>query len=53
MSPEESILEDRDEVDVGSACQFIKGGRSGGNIGCCLAARGAQFWGEQDEIGRR
>lgn len=53
MSSEELLLEDRDELHVDSACQSMKGGGSGGNIVCCLAAIGPQFWGEQDEIGRR
>ena len=52
MSSEESFVENGDEVEVGSACQPIKGGRIDGDSGCYLAAMGAQFWDEQDEMTR-
>ena len=53
MSSEKSIPNNPDDMEVGSACQPINRGGSGAIVGCCLAAIGAQFRGEQDEIGRR
>ena len=52
MSSEDSIVENGGEVEVGSACQSIKGGRIDGDSDCYLAAMGAQFRGEQDEMAR-
>ena len=39
-------------MEVGPAFQSIKGGGIGGDSGCYLAAMGAQFWGELDEIAK-
>ena len=44
MSSEKFIPNNPDDMEVGSACQPIKRGGSGGIVGCCLAAIGAQFW---------
>ena len=52
MSSEELIVESGDEVEVGTVCQSVNGGRIDGDSGCYLAAMGAQFWGEQDEVTR-
>ena len=53
MSSEKSDPNNPDDMEVGSACKPINREGSGAIVGCCLAAIGAQFWGEQDEIGRR
>ena len=48
----DSILGDYDELDIGHVRQSVKAEGTGGDRGWHLAAMGAQFWGQESEIGR-